>query len=42
MRATRELLATGQLPFEPVQLMLVADAAYLILSFLTFEYVLDE
>jgi len=42
VRATSELLATGRLPFEPVQLMLVADAAYLILSFLTFEYVLDE
>ena len=42
VRATSELLATGRLPFEPVQLMLVADAAYLILSFVTFEYVLDE
>jgi heme exporter protein B len=42
VRATSELLATGRLPFEPVQLMIVADAAYLILSFVTFEYVLDE
>lgn len=42
VRATAELLATGELPFEPIQLLLVADAAYLILSFVTFEYVLDE
>ncbi len=42
VRATAELLATGQVPFEPIQLLLVADASYLILSFLCFEYVLDE
>jgi len=42
VRATAELLATGRLPFEPIHLLLVADAAYLILSFVTFEYVLDE
>jgi len=42
VRGTAELLASGTLPFEPVQLLLVTDATYLILSFLTFEYVLDE
>jgi len=29
-------------PFEPIQLLIVADAAYLILGFVGFEYVLDE
>ncbi len=42
VRATAELLASGSTPFEPIQLLLVTDATYLILSFLTFEYVLDE
>jgi heme exporter protein B len=42
VRATSSLLATGEVPFEPIQLLLVTDAAYLILSFLCFEYVLDE
>ena len=42
VRATAELVATGRLPFEPVQLLIVADAAYLIVSFVGFEYVLDE
>lgn len=42
VRATAELLESGSLSFEPVQLLLVTDATYLILSFLTFEYVLDE
>jgi heme exporter protein B len=42
VRGTAELLETGSLSFEPVQLLLVTDATYLILSFLTFEYVLDE
>ena len=42
VRATSELLTTGQLPFEPVQLLLVTDATYLIVSFLGFEYVLDD
>lgn len=42
VRATAELLASGRLPFEPIQLLIVADASYLILSFLLFEYVLDE
>ena len=42
VRATAELVATGQLAFEPVQLLIVADAAYLIASFVCFEFVLDE
>jgi heme exporter protein B len=42
VRATAALLTTGSVPFEPIQLMLVTDAAYLIVSFLCFEYVLDE
>ena len=42
VRATAELLATGSVPFEPIQLLIVTDATYLILSFVSFEYVLDE
>jgi heme exporter protein B len=42
VRATTELLATGSVRFEPIQLLLVTDATYLILSFVSFEYVLDE
>jgi hypothetical protein len=42
VRATAELLATGSVSFEPIQLLLVTDAAYLILSFVSFEYVLEE
>ena len=42
VRATSELLATGALSWEPVQLLLVTDATYLIISFVAFDYVLDE
>jgi heme exporter protein B len=42
VRATTQLLATGSLPWPPVQLLVVADAVYAIVSFLCFEYVLDE
>ena len=42
VRATSQLLATGTLPWEPIQLLLVTDATYLIISFLAFDYVLDE
>jgi len=42
VRATTQLLATGSLPWPPVQLLIVADAVYAIVSFLCFEYVLDE
>jgi heme exporter protein B len=42
VRATSALLTAGSVSFEPIQLLLVTDAAYLIVSFLCFEYVLDE
>jgi heme exporter protein B len=42
VRATSALLETGELPFEPVQLLIVTDAIFLIISFVGFEYVLDE
>jgi heme exporter protein B len=42
VRATTQLLAEGTLPWPSVQLLIVADAVYAIVSFLTFEYVLDE
>jgi heme exporter protein B len=42
VRATGDLLLAGQLEFEPIQLLLVADAIYLIACFVGFEYVLDE
>ncbi len=42
VRATAELLATGEVPFDAIQLLLVTDAIYLIVSFIGFEYVLDE
>ncbi len=42
VRATSALLETGELPFEPVQLLIVTDAIFLVISFVGFEYVLDE
>ena len=43
VRATAALLEGAQeLPFEPIQLLIVTDTAYLILGFVGFEYVLDE
>ena len=42
VRATTALLAGGELPFAPVQLLIVTDATYLIVSFLAFDFVLDE
>ncbi len=42
VRATSELLATGEVPFEAIQFLIVTDGVYLIVSFLVFEYVLDE
>ena len=43
VRATAALLAgRGRPAFEPVQLLLVTDAVFLIVSFLGFDYVLDE
>jgi len=40
--ATRELLLTGTLASAPLQLLVVTDLVYLIVSFIGFEYVLDE
>lgn len=42
VRATSELLESGQVSFEPIQLLIVTDAIYLILSFIGFDYILDE
>jgi heme exporter protein B len=42
VRATADLLLLGRLEAEPLQLLLMADAVYLIASFVGFEYVLDE
>jgi len=42
VRATHGLLAEGQIPAEALRLLLVTDAVFLIVSFLGFEYVLDE
>jgi len=43
VRATGALLGGAPtVPFEPIQLLIVTDAAYLILGFVGFEYVLDE
>ena len=42
VNATTELLATGALPADAIRLLVVADGTYLIVSFLGFEYVLDE
>ncbi len=42
VRATTQLLAEGEVGFEPLQLLLVTDGVYLIVSFLAFDFVLDE
>ncbi len=42
VRGTSSLLATGELPFDAIQLLIVADAIYVIVAFTLFEYVLDE
>jgi heme exporter protein B len=42
VEATAELLRSGALAFRPLQLLLVTDAVYLIVSFVGFEFVLDE
>jgi heme exporter protein B len=42
VRATAALLAEQALPWPPVRLLLVSDAVFLIVSFVCFEYVLDE
>lgn len=40
--ATTSLLADGELPFAPLQLLAVTDGIFLIVSFVSFEFVLDE
>lgn len=40
--ATAGLLAEGELRWRPLQLLLVTDAVFAIVSFVGFEYVLDE
>ena len=42
VRATTGLLGEGRVPFDALQLLLVADGIYLIVAYLTFDYVLDE
>jgi len=42
VQATSELIRTGAVPFEALQLLIVVDGIYLIVSFLAFDYVLDE
>jgi heme exporter protein B len=42
VRATNGLLLEGTLPWPALQLLLVANGVFAIVSFLTFEYVLDE
>jgi len=42
VRATSDLLLSGAAPFSAIQLLIVSDAVYLIVSFLCFDYILDE
>jgi heme exporter protein B len=42
VRGTTQLLIGGHLELEPLQLLIVTDVAYLVLSFLVFEVVLEE
>ncbi len=42
VRATSDLLIGDGLRFAPIQLLLVTDGIYLIVSFVGFDYVLDE
>jgi heme exporter protein B len=42
VRATEAALAQQPLPWPPLRLLLVTDAVFLIVSFVCFEYVLDE
>lgn len=42
VRATTALLAGERMPYDAIQLLLVTDAVFLIVSFVGFEYVLDE
>jgi heme exporter protein B len=42
VRATAELLRSGSLPWDALQLLIVVDVIYAIVSAIGFEYVLDE
>ncbi len=42
VRATQQLLIGGSVAFAPIQFLIVTDGIYLIVSFLVFEYILDE
>jgi hypothetical protein len=42
VEGTRELIVEGHVSFEVIQLLLVIDGIYLVVSFLGFEYILDE
>ena len=42
MRGTAAVIAGEGIPFEAVQLLLVVDGIYWVVSYLVFEYVLDE
>jgi heme exporter protein B len=42
VRATNALLQEGTLPWSAIQLLIVTDAVFLIVSFISFEYVLDD
>jgi hypothetical protein len=42
VRATTSLLLEGTLPASALRLLVVTDGVFLIISFLGFEYVLDD
>jgi len=42
VEGTRELIVEGHVSFEVIRLLLVIDGIYLVVSFLGFEYILDE
>jgi len=42
VRATSTLMLEGTVGFAPIQLLIVTDTIYLIVSFIGFDYVLDE
>jgi heme exporter protein B len=41
-RATSVLFETGEVPFAPIQFLIVVDASYLIISFILSDFVIDE
>ena len=42
VEATRAAVSGLPLPFEAIQLLIVVDGIYLVVGFLTFDFVLDE